>query len=223
MSWSGYVLKSVGISLLLFGILTAGSAWGQSGILEYKVCTNEQTDDWDSVIFACSRVVADTALPSEIRAQAHYHRQQASAVKRVKPSGVAPMPESELKDLAEAIRLDPKNTRYLSTRGNSYRVLKEYHRGIADYSEAIRLEPDNANHFMNRAQVFGDKGDFRRAIADSNEVIRLLPNKAYSYSGRGSYYEKDGERDKAVADYRRALSIDPNDWAGKFGLKRLVP
>ena len=58
--------------------------------------------------------------------------------------------EGAIKDLDEAIRLDPKNATAWHDRGFAKKELGRYAEEIADYDEAIRLDPKNATAWISR-------------------------------------------------------------------------
>ncbi len=207
-------MRVITLALASAGLLSA-TAIGQSSMFEYQVCfqVDYSRKDWDPVIFACSRLVADASLPSDLRAKAYAGRHTAYVFKRDSSRAIA--------DISEAIKLDPKNTRYYSERAGSYRAAGQLDLALADFNELIRLEPKDDGGYMNRGQVFAEKGDYARAIADCNEAIRLAPNTAYWYVVRGEYYEKTAARDLAIADFRKSIAIDPSREEGREGLKRL--
>ena len=56
--------------------------------------------------------------------------------------------EEAIRDLDEAIQLDPAAAHAYYDRGNAYRDLGQYQRAILDYDTAIRLDPDAGKHFL---------------------------------------------------------------------------
>jgi len=49
--------------------------------------------------------------------------------------------DKALADLNRAIELDPADARALTSRANTYRLMKRYDEALADLSQAIELEP----------------------------------------------------------------------------------
>jgi tetratricopeptide (TPR) repeat protein len=190
--------------VLASACLLPATAIGQGSMFEYQACfqVDYSRKDWDPVIFACSRLIADASLPSDLRAKAYAGRHTAYVFKRDSSRAIA--------DISEAIKLDPKNTRYYNERAGSYRAAGQLDLALADFNELIRLEPKNDGWYMNRGQAFAEKGDYSRAIADCDTAIRINPKVAYWYVVRGEYYEKKGDRDRAIADYRKSLEVDPS-------------
>jgi tetratricopeptide (TPR) repeat protein len=115
-----------------------------------------------------------------------------------------------IKDLDEAIRLNPKFLNALHTRGNTYLAKREYDRAIADYDEAIRLNPKYAGAFTNRAITFQNKGEYDRALADYDEAIRLNPKAAYALYQRSIVKRRMNDDVGAEADLEAAIRINPD-------------
>ena len=115
---------------------------------------------------------------------------------------------ASIKDLDEAIRLDPKSARAFTDRASTYAKLGRIDQAIADDTEAIRLDPLTPEFFDNRGLAYADNGDYDRAIADYNEAIRLRPEAKF-LDNRGNSYNYKGDYDRAIADYDRAIALDP--------------
>ena len=115
--------------------------------------------------------------------------------------------DAALRDLSEAIRLDPRIARAYTYRGGVYEFKDKYDKAIADYSEAIRLDPNDAQAYAGRGEAQGRKSEYDKAIADLCEAIRLDPKFARAYYTRGCAYERKGETIKAEADFREAREL----------------
>jgi tetratricopeptide (TPR) repeat protein len=201
-------------------LLLPATAVGQSSMFEYEVCFQKpktladyKTMDWNRAIFACSRLIADATLPSDMRAKAYRHRYTAYVFKKERSRALA--------DMSEAIKLDPNNAEYYNERASSFRMGGQLDLALADLNEVIRLQPKDDGSYMNRAQVYDMKGDYARAIADCDTAIRINPKVAYWYVVRGEYHEKKGNRELAIADFRKSLVVDPSRPEGMEHLKRL--
>ena len=79
---------------------------------------------------------------------------------------------SEIANLSETIRRDPKNAIAFVRRGNAFAKKGDFVRALTDYNEAIRLDPKNADAFFSRGVFYAKNGDLNRAITDYSEVIR---------------------------------------------------
>ncbi len=117
--------------------------------------------------------------------------------------------DAAIKDLDEAIRLDPKGHAYWNNRGMLFSEKGDYEHAIKDLDEAIRLNPKSARSYSNRAYAYGHSGDVEKAIKDYGEAIRLQPDYAHAYLNRGFYYASRGDYPRALADYDSAIRSDP--------------
>ena len=114
-----------------------------------------------------------------------------------------------IKDLDEAIRLDPTYAYLFECRGSCWGAKKDFNKAIQDYTEAIRLNPNNPFAFENRGFSWLAKGEYDNAIRDFDEAIRLDPNYALAYSCRGSAWQNKKNYGKAQKDFDEASRIDP--------------
>src|SRR6266852_1678200 len=130
--------------------------------------------------------------------------------------------ERALKDLNEAIRLDPDTPGFFGNRGKVYDELEEYDRALRDYSEALRLDPKDAQTYYYRGVVYKALKGTKKAITDSSEAIRLDPKWTDAYFNRGNVYKSQKEYDKAAGDYREVIRLDPDDADGYSNLAWLL-
>jgi Tfp pilus assembly protein PilF len=90
-------------------------------------------------------------------------------------------------DLNKALKIDPKNTRALTVRGEQYLVIVQYDKALADFTAAIRIDPKDADAYRLRAELYANKADreyqqdqqavqkedMAKAIADYSAEIRI--------------------------------------------------
>ncbi len=116
--------------------------------------------------------------------------------------------DNAIKDLTEAIRLDPQAVTY-NERGRAWYAKKDYDKAIKDYDEAIRLDPKLKVAFNNRGIAWHAKQDYDKAIEDYDEAIRLDPKNPISFYNRGIAWSNKKDYDKAIKDYDEAIRLDP--------------
>jgi tetratricopeptide (TPR) repeat protein len=126
--------------------------------------------------------------------------------------------DSAIRELNEAIRLNPKSASMYIKRGDAYSKKNDYDRAIANYAEAIKLEPTVVGYNSRGINYLDNKKDYDRAIADFTESIRLDPNHSYTYNLRGEAYLLKKDYDRAIADFEAALRLDPKDDVYKANL-----
>ena len=121
------------------------------------------------------------------------------------------MNNQTIRELDEAIRLNPKDAVVYLNRGDAYCERGDYDKAIVDYDEAIRLDPENTTAYGSRSFVYYERGDYDKAIADCDKAIQLDPENATAYNNRGNAYQQKDECDKAIVDYDKAIELDPED------------
>jgi tetratricopeptide (TPR) repeat protein len=120
--------------------------------------------------------------------------------------------DNAVKDLTEAIRLDPTKSEALYiSRGDAYSAKGKHDKAINDYTEATRLNPKSAPAFHNRGLIYYDKADYTRALDDFTRAIRLDPQNTAILNSRGIAYDQNHERDKAIEDFTQAIKFDPKN------------
>ena len=187
--------------IVLFGAaaLVSGSALGQVGVVEFETC-RDRTAPSDTRIFACSRVISDTAQPVDIIAKAYFDRANAYlAVKQY---------DNALADFIQAITLKPNSIYYLK-RASVYSLKGDNTHALSDVMELIR--PDAHMTFGSFfAKIFIKAGAVQQGLQYANQEIEKGPNTpftAFTYEARAMFEEAMGHKDDAVADFRKALSL----------------
>jgi tetratricopeptide (TPR) repeat protein len=116
-----------------------------------------------------------------------------------------------LKDLNEALRLDPQNGDFYYKRGQIHARQDRNDLAIEDLINAVSLissEFGRSVAYAGRASIYHKQGDLDSAIDDYSKAIRLAPDFAYHYDNRGEIYFEKGDYERAVADYSEAIHRD---------------
>ena len=192
------------VGALATAALYAGSAApALAQAADLAICKGE---DADAGIPACTRLIErGTRLSPAERAAAFFN---SSSHNQNKGDG-----DRRLRDLDEAIRLQPKHAQAWSARAWVYFWQGDHARAFRELDEAIRLEP-SADHYRERGSAAYqlEKPDYDRAIRDFNTVIRLEPrdHRAYRLRAQAHYFRKN--YDLAIADLSEALPhLGPDD------------
>ncbi len=119
--------------------------------------------------------------------------------------------DGAIADFTEAIKLDPKSSKYWNARGVAYRVKRDYEHAVADFSEVMRLEPNGAAGVYNRGFSYRLMGRRDQAIADLTEAIRLDPKDADAFEERALAYYGQSDPDHGLADYAEAIKLNPTE------------
>jgi tetratricopeptide (TPR) repeat protein len=114
-----------------------------------------------------------------------------------------------MKDISEAIRLNPKFAGAYFYRAMYHQFSSNYESAIADLSEVIRYAPRALLAYKLRGAAFEQQNKYDLAIKDFSEVIRF-GEKDY-FSNRASAYAQIGNYDSALKDYTAAISYAPNN------------
>ncbi len=109
-----------------------------------------------------------------------------------------------------AIKIQPNNAAFLSSRGNALRGLGQLNEALAAYDSALAIKPDYAEALNNRGVVLQGLRRPDEAIASLNQALAIKPDYAEAFSNRGNLLQELGRLDEALASYDRALAINPN-------------
>ena len=103
--------------------------------------------------------------------------------------------------LADQIRLNPKDYVAYNVRGALYEVIDNYPAALADFSKAVELNEKYSGAYYNRGRTYARMREYDRAIADFSEVIGISPDSSSAYRERGDVYAHKGDKDHAIADF----------------------
>ena len=121
--------------------------------------------------------------------------------------------EKAIKELDEAISLNPNSADYYAKRSVAYIIAGDYGKGMADFNKAMELLRDidfRGEFYGERGWAFLKRGEYDKAIADYStaiELVRFGVSKEPYYLGRGEAYFEKGEYDKAWDDVQKAPNL----------------
>lgn len=116
-----------------------------------------------------------------------------------------------LKDLNQAVFLNPNEPMFYSNRGNIFFDLGKDDEALFDYNNCIRLDSTDENAYANRGAIFGRRGKYEQALNDLNTAIRISPNIMNTYMNRGIIYSQMNQRNLAKNDFKTCISLDPDN------------
>jgi len=119
--------------------------------------------------------------------------------------------DEALKQIDNAIGLEPNNASYYSVRGAILHELKRYKDAIYDENKAIDLEPNNARYYDNRGATLHEMKQYEDAVKDSNKAIDLEQNNADYYDNRAVTLYNLKRHEDALKDTNKAIDFKPNN------------
>jgi tetratricopeptide (TPR) repeat protein len=114
-----------------------------------------------------------------------------------------------LQYITRAMRIDPSQREFFTTRGNIYYSMSEYKKAIPDYLEAIKLDASDDHAYYNLGLVYFSLSDYKKAEESISRSIQLRPNMS-SYYQRGLTYYYSDQYEKAISDFNTSLQYIGN-------------
>jgi tetratricopeptide (TPR) repeat protein len=119
--------------------------------------------------------------------------------------------DAAIKEVDQALELDPENGAVLAVRAGLYAALNKYDTALADMNEAIGLSPSSPDLFSERADIYFSKNDFKRALADMDQAVKLAPSNATYLALRAQIYVYAQEFDAADRDLAAVMTLEPDN------------
>lgn len=117
--------------------------------------------------------------------------------------------ERAVRQLTDAITLNPGAPIFFVTRGQAHYGAGEFGRAIEDFNRAIVLDPDSWIAYSGRGESYERMFEHDHAIDDLDRAIQLAPRNARALTFRGSAYLNKQDFDRAIEDLSRANILDP--------------
>ena len=131
-------------------------------------------------------------------------------------------PQARLAGATDAIAADPTQTEAYYCRGNSYGLIGEYEKALADFEKLVELNPDDGEAYFCRVLAYLSisantaEMDESTVLADLDKAIELAPDFALPYGVRGAFHMSSPlTYPLAIADFETFLSLagDPSPYA----------
>jgi tetratricopeptide (TPR) repeat protein len=186
----------------------------------------EELEDWMDECPACGKPVK--AAPAEQQPEAAPQSAQPAASgdvekhkKRAKEFQKKKDFDSAIKELTEAIRINPNDAELYWLRADNYDIKGWHSQAIQDCFEAIRLRPEDDDAFFILESAAGSEALEKENTSDGelgrnvrkyfNQAVNLVPDSVTALVRRAKIYtEFGGDLDVAIADCTKAIQIDPN-------------
>jgi tetratricopeptide (TPR) repeat protein len=133
--------------------------------------------------------------------------------------------DDAIKQLSEAVKLDPDSPSAYNELGRAYAGRKDFGKAIESFNEALARDPDLADAYQNRGFAYLDSGNSAKAIADFTRLGKLAGDnaalRAYAYRALGDVYAQQRSYDKAIEALTAAIDVDP-DYAWSWATRGLM-
>ena len=112
-----------------------------------------------------------------------------------------------LKDLDEAISIDPSQAEFYVTRASILGWLGEPAPALADLNQALARDPRSVHALTNRGLAYFNNGDTSRALGDFDAALKLSPNDFGLYGFRAAARRETGDEAGAKADEAKMTEL----------------
>ena len=112
-----------------------------------------------------------------------------------------------IRDLNQALKLNPSYAAAYSKRGILKYVLSEQEAALSDFNKALRLNSSDADTYVGRGLTLSALGSKREAIADYTQAIDYNAFQGSAYYNRGVLLYNMGSTPEAVKDLRKAAEL----------------
>lgn len=115
--------------------------------------------------------------------------------------------QAAIKDLDQAINLNPGLSEAYLSRGVAYSQQGVRIAAIADFNKAIEINPENAKAYYYRGDEYLQLGEKQKALQDLDKSIKIDSNNPKSYFSRGVLYYLLGNRSEAMENFQQAAFL----------------
>jgi tetratricopeptide (TPR) repeat protein len=152
--------------LLGGSVIAPGTAHAAADDISERLgdCQDDEIDN-DERALICTRIIDDSGLPEDLRAEALLNR------------GIVHLEEDRLDlamaDFEQAIAFNPTYPAAHAYRGEVHKARGQLAEALADYDRAISFFDESADLFANRGEIHRLLGAADKAKADYEAAIRL--------------------------------------------------
>jgi len=132
-----------------------------------------------------------------------------------------------LRDISEALELDPNNPLALINKGYTLKQSGDVKNGLSSLTSAIELDPNNFLALVIRSSIYEELDDLDNAIVDLSRAIEILPDgqrKGEALASRASLRMRLECYQEAQEDYFLAIDqlADPSDKSNCYCLIAII-
>jgi tetratricopeptide (TPR) repeat protein len=81
--------------------------------------------------------------------------------------------QEALADLAEALKINPREARFYEQRAAVEMRINDYDKALADYGEASKLNPGEIKYHNYQAYIYETRGDMQKATAENDAALKI--------------------------------------------------
>lgn len=117
-----------------------------------------------------------------------------------------------LKDLLEAVKLDPKNSSIHNNLGMAYYLKKQTAKAKLHIERSIQLDATNTDAKSNLAGIYMDQGDYKTALKVYDQILKdLTYEKQYkTHYNMGLMYLKMKDNKNAISHFEKSIQENNN-------------
>jgi tetratricopeptide (TPR) repeat protein len=116
-----------------------------------------------------------------------------------------------IKDLSDALTMQPKLKEALTLRAYCYLRTQDYPAARADFSTLSKLEPSSAIYHCAIAYCLHREDKTTEAIEEVNKAIAIEPKNAYFYQLKVAMYGSGNDLQNTLKTIQQGLEASPND------------
>jgi tetratricopeptide (TPR) repeat protein len=120
-------------------------------------------------------------------------------------------PQKAVKELSQAIEIDPQNLEAYFWRARAFIRLGQLDQAIADLNEVVHLDPSYSPAYDNLGWVYMRRTEYDESLANLNKSIELKPDNGWAHYMRGRIFFKKGQMQKAFDNASTACKLGYND------------
>lgn len=118
--------------------------------------------------------------------------------------------EEALKEVREAIQINPGNSNYYCNLGEMERQAKNLDAAAEALTKAMTLDPKSGQACNNMGIVYYDRRQFGKAAECYRKAIAINPNYAEAYNNLGNALRASGHPKEAIVEYENAVEHREN-------------
>jgi len=112
-----------------------------------------------------------------------------------------------IRNLSQALELDPAFTLAYKSRGAAYLRLDKTEEAIADFNTVIGIDSGNARAYHLRGLAYEKTGENDKALHDFNKALELRSDYGAVYYSRASLNNKMGHTQQATEDIKMVTHL----------------